>query len=77
MQFYICQNVDGVCVMTELDSLRIPYIDRLYKILKTIYINYYGKDHMSTITTTNSDSSNGTLEPKILKAITDRERIVT
>lgn len=73
--------------MAELDNLRIPmsidelprlvpYFDRLYNILEAIYINCYSKDNVST--TTDADSSNGTLEPKIIKAITaktaDRDR---
>lgn len=67
--------------MTELNSLRlpisldelpqlVPYFDRLYNIVETIYNNCYSKDNMST--TTDTDSNNGTLEPKILKAITEK-----
>ncbi|KAI9356670.1 hypothetical protein BD770DRAFT_420321 [Pilaira anomala] len=82
LQFYTCQNVDGVCIMTELNSLRLPisldelpqldlYFDRLYeKIVETIYNNCYTQDNMSTTTDTNSN--NGTLEPKVLKAITEK-----
>ncbi|KAI9476531.1 MAG: hypothetical protein EXX96DRAFT_596547 [Benjaminiella poitrasii] len=81
LQFYICQNVDGVCIMTELNSLRlpisldelpqlVPYFDRLYNIVETIYNNCYSKDNM--LTTTDTDGNNGTLEPKILKAITEK-----
>lgn len=73
--------------MTELNSLRIPtsldellqlvpYFDLLYNVLETIYINCYSKDNMSSTTTTiaDADNSNTTLEPKVLKAITDNSR---
>lgn len=81
LQFYICQNVDGVCFMTELHSLRlpvsldelpqlVPYFDRLYNIVETIYKNCYSKDNMSSTTGANDDS--GTLDPKSLKAITEK-----
>lgn len=67
--------------MTELNTLRlpisldelpqlVPYFDRLYNILETIYNNCYSKDNIST--TTAANSNNGTLEPKILKAITEK-----
>ncbi|EPB92140.1 hypothetical protein HMPREF1544_00965 [Mucor circinelloides 1006PhL] len=90
LKFYICQNVDGIFMMTELDHLRIPtaldelpqfvpYFDRLYNILATIHTNCYAKDNVSNATTTtstststNTNSNDSTLEPKVLKAITER-----
>lgn len=67
--------------MTELNNLRlpisldelpqlVPYFDRLYNIVETIYYNCYSKDNMSA--TIEIDSNNRTLEPKVLKAITEK-----
>ena len=83
LQFYICQYFDGVYVMIELDSFRIPmsldelpqlvpYFERLYNVVKTIYINCYTKENMSTRVAKATNDINDTLEPKILKAITEK-----
>ncbi|CAO3638451.1 unnamed protein product [Mucor hiemalis] len=78
LQFYVCQYVEGVCMMTELDSFRVPmshdelpqlvpYMQRLYNVVNTIYVNCYTKE-----TTSSAKFASNTLEPKVLKAITEK-----
>ncbi|KAI8983989.1 hypothetical protein BDF20DRAFT_817080, partial [Mycotypha africana] len=51
----------------------VPYFDRLYNVIEVIYTNCYSKVNISTRTATDSNNGTlGTLEPKVLKAITEK-----
>lgn len=66
-------------MMIELDSFRVPishdelpqlvpYMQRLYNVVDTIYANcYYTKENTSS-----AKFASNTLEPKVLKAITEK-----
>lgn len=86
VKFYICQNVESVCLMTELNSLRIPtsidelpqlipYFDRLCNVLEAIYSNCYSRSNCSdraTTSVTAANSNDSILEPRVLKAVIEK-----
>lgn len=67
-------ELDAFRVPMSLDELPqfVPFSERLYNVAKAIYTNCYTKQNKSTSAAKARNDMNLTLEPKFLKAITEK-----